>query len=46
MFLEGYGRQLWEGANETIELALLSLCLAFIVGLIGAAAKLSGNSWV
>lgn len=46
MFLEGYGRQFWEGATETIELALLSLCLAFIIGLIGAAAKLSSNRWV
>ena len=46
MFLEGYGRQFWEGATETIELALLSLCLAFIIGLIGAAAKLSSNRWL
>lgn len=46
MFLEGYGRQLWDGTAETIELALLSLSLAFVIGLIGAAAKLSGNRWV
>src|SRR6516164_1298663 len=46
MFLEGYGRQFWEGTTETMELALISLCLAFTIGLIGAAAKLSSNRWV
>jgi histidine transport system permease protein len=45
MFLEGYGQQLWNGTLETIKLALLSLALAFGLGLIGAAAKLSGNRW-
>jgi histidine transport system permease protein len=45
MFLEGYGQQLWNGTLETIKLALLSLALAFVLGLIGAAAKLSGNRW-
>jgi histidine transport system permease protein len=39
--LEGYSQQLWNGTLETIQLALLSLWLAFVVGLIGAAAKLS-----
>jgi histidine transport system permease protein len=46
MFLEGYGRQLWNGTAETVELALLSLSLAFAIGLIGAAAKLSSNRWL
>jgi histidine transport system permease protein len=46
MFLEGYGRQLWNGTGETVELALLSLSLAFAIGLIGAAAKLSSNRWL
>lgn len=46
MFLEGYGRQLWNGTAETVALALLSLSLAFAIGLIGAAAKLSSNRWL
>jgi histidine transport system permease protein len=46
MFLEGYGQQLWNGTVETIELALLSLSLAFAIGLVGAASKLSSNRWV
>src|SRR5215510_13530743 len=45
MFLEGYGQQLWDGTLETIKLALFSLALAFVLGLIGAAAKLSSNRW-
>src|SRR6516225_1411824 len=45
MFLEGYGQQLWDGTLETIQLALFSLALAFVVGLVGAVAKLSGNPW-
>jgi histidine transport system permease protein len=43
--LEGYGPQLWDGTLETIRLALLSLALAFVLGLIGAAAKLSRKAW-
>jgi histidine transport system permease protein len=43
--LDGYGPQLWNGTLATIQLALLSLVLAFVVGLIGAAAKLSRNPW-
>jgi histidine transport system permease protein len=46
MFLEGYGQQLWNGTLETVKLALLSLALAFVLGLIGAAAKLSRNRWL
>jgi histidine transport system permease protein len=46
MFLEGYGPQLWNGTLETIRLASLSLILAFVLGLIGAAAKLSRNPWL
>ena len=45
MPFEGYGQQLWKGTLETIQLALLSLLLAFVIGLIGAAAKLSRNRW-
>jgi len=46
MLFEGYGRQLWNGTLETIQLALLSLVLAFVIGLVGAAAKLSRNRWL
>jgi arginine/ornithine transport system permease protein len=41
--LKGYGPSLLEGAVVTIELALLSLLLALVLGLLGASAKLSGN---
>lgn len=41
--LAGYGPILFSGALTTIELSLLSLLLAFILGLIGASAKLSKN---
>jgi histidine transport system permease protein len=44
--LEGYGPQLWDGTLETIRLAVMSLILAFIIGLIGAAAKLSRKPWL
>jgi histidine transport system permease protein len=43
MLLEGYGPQLWAGTVETITLALGSLALSFGLGLVGAAAKLSGR---
>jgi histidine transport system permease protein len=46
MLLEGYGPQLWKGTLETIQLASLSLIFAFVVGLIGAAAKLSRSLWL
>ena len=43
MFLHGYGSQILNGTWETIKLALLSLLVAFVLGLIGASAKLFGN---
>src|ERR1700724_3957045 len=46
MLFEGYGRLLWNGTLETIQLSLLSLLLAFVIGLVGAAAKLSRNRWL
>src|ERR1700726_3086488 len=46
MLFEGYGRLLWNGTLETIQLSLLSLLLAFVIGLFGAAAKLSRNRWL
>ena len=39
--LEGYGPQLWAGTLQTVDLAFGSVILAFILGLAGAAAKLS-----
>ena len=46
MLFEGYGRLLWNGTLETIQLSLLSLLLAFVIGLLGAAAKLSRHRWL
>ena len=46
MSFEGYGGQLWNGTLETIQLSLLSLLVAFVIGLAGAAAKLSPNRWL
>jgi histidine transport system permease protein len=43
MFLQGYGPIILSGTFQTIKLALLSLALAFLLGLLGAAAKLSKN---
>ena len=43
MFFEGYGPQLLAGTCETVKLALLALSVSFVLGLVGAAAKLSGN---
>lgn len=41
MFLSGYGPMLLEGTWMTIQLALLSLLLSIVIGLIGASSKLS-----
>lgn len=46
MFLSGYGSVLWDGTWMTIKLALLSLLLSVIVGLIGASCKLSRIKFV
>src|ERR1700733_14355760 len=46
MLFEGYGRLLWTGTLQTIQIAVLSLLLAFVIGLLGAAAKLSRNRWL
>lgn len=43
MFLQGFGSLIWDGTLVTLELAVLSLALAFIIGLVGAAAKLASN---
>jgi len=41
--LAGYGPQLLQGMFTTIELSVLSLILSFLIGLLGASAKLSKN---
>lgn len=41
MFLHGFGTLLLDGTWETIKLALLSLLLSVLIGLIGASSKLS-----
>ena len=43
MFLEGYGPLILAGTWQTVKLAVLSLAFAFVLGLVGAAAKLSKN---
>ncbi|TDN58845.1 histidine ABC transporter permease HisQ [Paraburkholderia sp. BL10I2N1] len=43
MFLFGFGPQLLAGTVRTIELSVLSLAAAFVLGLMGAIAKLSLN---
>ncbi|MBB5374136.1 ABC transporter permease [Acidocella aromatica] len=39
--LAGYGQQIFNGTVTTIELSVLSLVLSFIIGLLGASAKLA-----
>ena len=43
MFLQGYGPLRLSGPWQTVKLAVLSLILSFILGLLGAGAKLSRN---
>ena len=40
--LQGYGPSIWEGTLLTINVALVSLAIAVLLGIIGALAKLSG----
>jgi arginine/ornithine transport system permease protein len=40
--LQGYGPSIWEGTLLTINVALASLAIAVLLGIIGALAKLSG----
>jgi histidine transport system permease protein len=44
--MTGYLQQLLVGTGVTIEVATISLLIAFGLGLIGAAAKLSSNRWL
>jgi histidine transport system permease protein len=46
MFLQGYGSLILEGTWATIELALLSMLLSVIIGLIGASSKLSNSRFL
>ena len=41
MSLYGFGPLLWAGAKETLALAMLSLAVSVLLGLVGASAKLS-----
>ena len=41
-----YSAQLLEGAALTLELAFTSLCFGLLLGLAGAAAKMSALSWL
>ncbi|AOJ68236.1 MULTISPECIES: ABC transporter permease [Burkholderia] len=43
MFLYGFGPLIWAGTVQTIELSVLSLAAAIVLGLVGAVAKLSHN---
>ncbi|MBV8635869.1 MAG: histidine ABC transporter permease HisQ [Burkholderiaceae bacterium] len=43
MFLEGYGPLLLQGTKVTLQLSVLSLLVSFVIGLVGAGAKLSSN---
>lgn len=43
MLLEGFGPQILQGTLATIKLALCSLSIAVLAGLLGASAKLSSN---
>jgi histidine transport system permease protein len=44
--LAGYGPQIFAGTVTTVELSLLSLVVSFILGLLGASAKLSKNRYL
>ncbi len=41
--LDGYGPQILSGTITTVELSVLSLLVSFLIGLLGASAKLSKN---
>lgn len=41
--LDGFGPQIFAGAVTTVELSVLSLVVSFLLGLVGASAKLSKN---
>jgi len=46
MLLEGFGPQILLGTLATIKLALLSLLIAVLIGLLGASSKLSSSRWL
>ena len=44
--LAGYGPQIFRGTIVTVELSLLSLLVSFVIGLLGASAKLSKSRFL
>ena len=46
MFLDGYGHELLVGAMVTLEVAFTSAAIGIVLGLLGAAAKLSHRAWL
>jgi len=44
--LAGYGPQILKGTVVTIELSVLSLVVSFVIGLLGASAKLSRSRFL
>lgn len=44
--LDGYSKLIFEGALVTLELALFSVLLSVVIGLMGAGGKLSSNRLV
>jgi histidine transport system permease protein len=46
MFLEGFGPQILLGTLATLKLALWSLLIAVLIGLLGASSRLSANRWL
>jgi len=46
MDLQGFGHLLLSGALMTIQLALASLAIGLVIGLLGAAAKLSPSPFL
>lgn len=44
--LDGYAKLIFDGALVTLELALCSVLLAVVIGMLGAGGKLSTNRWL
>jgi ABC-type arginine transport system permease subunit len=44
--LYGYGDIILQGSLITIELALLSVMVSIVLGLVGASAKIFGSRWM
>jgi len=46
MFLDGYGLELLRGAVITLQVAFTSAAIGIVLGILGAAAKLSHRAWL